>query len=127
MATKLPKPTDLVNVGALTDQDTVPEGQASGVLGFQKVHIVDEAPEDKWFKLAYAKLGETIDVDSFTNKIPVNLKNDNDKNVVVKRIIDLIKTNRSELPVVSGGKKRHSKTAHKRKHGRTRRAHKGKK
>ena len=128
---------------------TVPEGAAQGILGFIKAKQTDtNAPDDlkimnpqefkdaNYWHLKAAPIGGTLLLDDVMAQPPVSLSDPASIAPQLATVLRFFKTDNITPPANTrpsgyngqlGGKKRHAKTAHKRKHGRTRRAHKGKK
>jgi hypothetical protein len=127
---------------------TVPEGAAQGILGFIKAKQTDKnatadlkSMDPKAFKdanywhLKAAPIGGTLLPAEVMAQPIVSLSDPASIAPQLATVLTFFSTTdySESNPRPNGytgqlgGKKRHSKTAHKRKHGRTRRAHKGKK
>ena len=133
----------------MSDTDTtVPEGAAQGILGFIKAKKTDAnagelaSMDDTEFKtknywhLKAAPIGGTLKVDDVMAQPIVSLADPASVAPQLATVLRFFKSDNITPPVNTrpsgytgqlGGKKRHAKTAHKRKQGRTRRARKAKK
>jgi hypothetical protein len=127
---------------------TVPEGAAQGILGFIKAKQTDTnaqayqgmTPDDfkggNYWHLKAAPIGGTLNSDDVMNQPIVSLANPAEIAPQLATVLKFFKESNIIPPNNTrpngyngqlGGKKRHSKTANKRKQGRTRRARKAKK